>query len=103
MATDQPTRFARLGAAIKREAWIALAIVGFGLLLLPAFVYIVGDMTLGAYADDGGIRDFYVNLYKALIQGNGAAWLLVVGPYLLILLVRLLWVPLARKPAKSSS
>ncbi len=95
--------YERFLAILKREAWLVLAFVGFGLLLLPAFVYIVGDISLGPYAGGGSLKAFYVNQFRALIDGNGAAWLLALGPYLLIQLVRLLWLPLAKKPAKKTS
>ena len=92
----------RVKVIAKREAWIAGALVGFGFLLLPACVYFVGDITLGAYGP-GGIKEFYVNQYRAVADGNVAAWILALGPYAIVQLARLLWVPLARKPAEKSS
>jgi hypothetical protein len=79
---------------LRREAlWLAI-IGGFGLFVLPALVYLVGEQLLGEYRPDGGMGTFYGDLYGHLAGLSGLAWLLVLGPWFAILLLRLLWLPL---------
>lgn len=76
---------------------------GFGLLALPALVFVVGQVLLGEYRPDAGVGAFYADLYGHLMAASPWAWLLVLGPYLAIQLLRLLWLPLGwatRRPAQ---
>lgn len=66
---------------------------GFGLLLLPALVYLVGQQLLGEYRPDAGLGGFYTDLYGHLGAASAWAWLLVLGPYLAVQILRLLWLP----------
>lgn len=75
----------------------------FGLLALPALVYLVGQFLLGEYRPGAGMGAFYADLYGQLAAPAPWAWLLVLGPYLGIQLLRLLWLPLgwlAHRPAR---
>lgn len=67
--------------------------IGFGFLVLPAIVYGVGVRLLGEYRPGGGMGLFYGDLYRALGRGEGWAWLLLLGPYLGIMAIRLMWLP----------
>ena len=92
---------------LRREAlWLAI-FVGFGLFVLPALVYLVGEQLLGEYRPDGGMGTFYADLYGHLARLTGLAWVLVLGPWFAILLLRLLWLPLRqfgrRHPARPAA
>jgi hypothetical protein len=86
----------------RREALLLAVFGGFGLLVLPALVYLVGQFLLGEYRPGAGMGTFYADLYGHLGAASPWAWLLVLGPYLAIQLLRLLWLPLGllmREPA----
>ena len=65
---------------------------GFGLLGLPALVLMVGQVLLGEYRPGAGT--FYADLYGHLGALSPWAWLLVLGPWLAVQILRLLWLPL---------
>jgi hypothetical protein len=70
-----------------REVLLALGLVAFGLIVLPALVYLVGQRVVGEYPD--GLGSLYAALGDALIAGNVFAWVLVFSPYLSVVLIRL--------------
>ena len=79
---------------LRREALLLLIMGGFGLLVLPALVYLVGEQLLGEYRPDAGMGVFYGDLYAELVALSPFAWLLVLGPWLALQFLRLLWWPL---------
>jgi hypothetical protein len=82
----------RLRAASKgeRELWLAGFTVAFGLIVLPFFIYIAGNATLGPN-ESGGLGAYLLDFMKGLIRPHAAYWLIVLGPYLLIAMARGLW------------
>jgi hypothetical protein len=80
-------------AWLRREALLLLTLGGFGLLLLPALVYLVGERLLGEYRPHGAMGSFYADLYGHLASPSIWAWLLVLGPWLAVQFLRLLWLP----------
>jgi hypothetical protein len=79
---------------LHRELRYLAVLLGFGLLAMPPLIYFAGVATLGPY--DGGLAAFLGALYKAFFTLDGAAWLLVAGPYLLFSAIRVLTAPLRR-------
>jgi hypothetical protein len=86
--------YAGLTPAWRRELRIAALFVGFGLVVMPFLVYLAGVLTLGPY--EGGLLAFLGSLYLAFFTATPTAWLLVCGPYLLVMAVRILTRPLRR-------
>jgi hypothetical protein len=80
---------------LRREALVLAACFGFGLLVLPALIFLVGEQLLGEYRPGAGMGAFYADLYAQLAAMSPWAWLLVLGPWLGIQLLRLLWLPFA--------
>lgn len=78
---------------LQRELLVLVVLVGFGLLALPGLVYAVGAFLLGEYQPGATVGTFYADLYLALRQPSPWAWLLVLGPWLGIQWLRLLWLP----------
>lgn len=74
---------------IKREIAIAAGLFAAGLLLLPPAIYWVGRQAAGAYAG-GGALAFADQIWADFMQLEPAAWLLVLSPYVLLQLVRLI-------------
>jgi hypothetical protein len=79
---------------LRREALLLLILGGLGLLALPALVYLVGEWLLGEYRPGAGMGVFYGDLYAELAALSPFAWLLVMGPWLALQFLRLLWWPL---------
>jgi hypothetical protein len=79
---------------LKREGLLLAVFGGFGLLGLPALVFMVGEFLLGEYRPGAGMGSFYADLYGHLGALSPWAWLLVLGPWLAVQMLRLLWLPL---------
>ena len=88
---DRPRRSPARPPSLKREARLFLIVGGFGIVLLPALVYLAGSLTLGPY--DGGIGPFLAILYRDVASLSPAALALVLGPYVIFQLVRWLTRP----------
>jgi hypothetical protein len=71
----------------ERELWLAGGAVAFGLLVLPFLIYLAGSITLGPY-ESGSVWLYLLDFLKGLMRPHLAYWLIALGPYLLILLLR---------------
>lgn len=71
---------------ILKELLFAVGLVAFGLIGLPALVYLVGQQLLGEY--EAGLVGFYDATGRALLEGSPFAWMLVMSPLLTIELLR---------------
>ncbi len=71
----------------ERELWLAGTAVAFGLLVLPLLIYLAGSISLGPY-ESGSLWLYQLDFLKGLVRPHLAYWLIVAGPYLLILLLR---------------
>ena len=60
-----------------------------GLLLLPLAIFLVGDVVFGDYEGDG-YGQFFESLIGRLAGGERFAWFLVLSPYLVVQLLRVL-------------
>jgi hypothetical protein len=73
---------------VRRELlWVLIGLV-VGLLLLPPAIWLIGAHVFGAYAA-GNVRDLVDHFYRGLGQGQQAPWIVVLGPYLAIVVLRL--------------
>ena len=77
---------------IFTSLWLA-----FGLFVLPALIFWVGDALLGPYGvspdeQGAGLSTFYVDFFGDLADGSGRAWGLALGPLLLMYLLRAIFV-----------
>lgn len=61
--------------------------VGIGLIVMPLLIYTAGILTLEQY-ENGGLGAFLGDFLKGLARFSGAAWIVLLGPYLLLLTVR---------------
>jgi hypothetical protein len=83
----------------RREATIAAAAIGFGLLVLPFAVYIVGQRLIGDYGTTGGgplalAEAVWLDLLALRLR----AWILVLSPYIAVQLIR--WVRRVWRPQR---
>ncbi|HUY83240.1 MAG TPA: hypothetical protein VMU86_01595 [Steroidobacteraceae bacterium] len=84
--TPARTRAAR---GWRREALYAVGWVAFGAIGLPILIYLCGITLLGRYPGASLGRTFSA-LWLGLGAPSAASWVVVLGPYALILLLRLL-------------
>jgi len=81
---------------LLQEILIVFALAAFGLIALPAIVFVVGQQLIGEY--ENGMGGFYEAIAAALAEGNVFAWTLVFSPYFVFQLVRFsLWLRHQRK------
>ena len=73
--------------AIKFEAALLLGTLLFGLLLLPAAIYVVGSAYFGE-SGEGGFKTFFAALHADIRSMDAATWFLVLSPYLGIQVLR---------------
>jgi hypothetical protein len=59
-----------------------------GLVVMPAFIYIAGRLTLREY-QNGGLFALYFDYFKGLIDLRESCWIAVLGPYGFLMLFRL--------------
>ena len=91
--TSSPSR-----PAWRREATLAAALIGFGLLVLPFAVYVVGQQLLGDYDENAGPMALAEAIWLDLLSLRLPAWILVLSPYVIVQLartVRRVWRPRA--------
>ncbi|HVO00433.1 MAG TPA: hypothetical protein VMT49_10360 [Steroidobacteraceae bacterium] len=71
-----------------RHEWIAAGIcLAIGLLLMPVLIWLVGSSRLGPYAN-GGLFALWRDYVVALAHGSLAFWLVALGPYVALWLLR---------------
>ena len=58
-----------------------------GLLVMPALIYIAGIYTLQEYAN-GGLWALYGDVFKGLFEPRSSNWVVVLGPFALLSLLR---------------
>jgi hypothetical protein len=80
---------------IFASLWLA-----FGLFVLPAIIYMVGTLLLGPYGENQGLGAFYADFFKDLVEPAGRAWILALGPLVVVFILRLVF--LGRAPQKDS-
>ena len=92
------------GSRLRLELIVGSAWLAVGLFVVPAVVYWVGNASLGPYGENAGLSTFYGAFFADLASGAPRAWVLALGPLLLISLVRLLYIGVGtRTPAPEKS
>jgi hypothetical protein len=87
---------------LKAESLTTLLLIFVGFVMLPCMIYLVGQFVIGEYEGEGGLGGLFIAIYQSLGRGNIATWILVLSPYFVVQLLRLIVVLLrARKPVTS--
>jgi hypothetical protein len=73
-----------------RELVIGGSAIVVGLLIAPLAIFMVGHQTLGPYPH-GGAGRLLADYYAGLGRGAPVFWAIALGPYVMTLLVRLLY------------
>ncbi len=82
MKHNQRLRFELIFASI----WLAI-----GFFVFPAMIYGVGILLLGPYGENAGLGSFYADFFGDLVEPAGRAWILALGPVILISALRLVF------------
>jgi hypothetical protein len=80
---------------IRFEIILGSILLAFGLFALPALIYLAGITLLGPYlenAQGNNIALFYKSFFADLAAPSARAWLIAVGPLLVIALFRLAFI-----------
>jgi hypothetical protein len=91
-SADELSADERRSRRLRFELIFASLALAFGLFLLPALIYWVGAALLGAYGEKAGLSTFYVDFYGDLADGAGRAWILALGPMVLVYAVRAVFI-----------
>lgn len=88
---NQPLRrmweLGRGARGLWRELLMIAACIGVGTLAMPCLIFAVGRVALGPYAH-GSVFALWRDFMLGLASGSQAVWFIVVGPYLLVWLLR---------------
>jgi hypothetical protein len=96
---SSPEPVSGFGRRLRRELILFAVMLAVGL-LLPTAIYFTGQVLLGEYMETGeGVRHLYGDVFADLAAGSPFAWALILGPWLGIVLIRVLWWPLGRRHA----
>lgn len=99
-----PPGAGRSPSRLRKELLIFSIFVAIGLVVLPFAIFKTGEILLGDYSSEGlGIGHLYGDILRGLGAGDWTAWLLVLGPWLGIMMIRVLWWPLARSRRRNES
>ncbi|HEY3731481.1 MAG TPA: hypothetical protein VGL28_09520 [Steroidobacteraceae bacterium] len=63
------------------------ACLGIGVLVMPCLIFAVGRLALGSYAH-GNVFALWRDFMAGLLTGSQAVWVIVLGPYLFVWLLR---------------
>jgi hypothetical protein len=80
---------------IRFEIILASVLLAFGLFGLPALIYAVGTLLLGPYQEtspSNSVALFYRGFFSDLAAPSARAWLIAIGPLLVIGLFRLAFI-----------
>ncbi len=83
----RPRRYWRGARGLWRELVAALICLLVGVLVMPCLIFAFGRVALGPYAH-GSILSLWRDFLRGLASGSEAFWFIVIGPYLLLLLLR---------------
>lgn len=81
-------RWLHLPQGMRGELLLALACLVAGGVLVPCLIWAVGRATLGDYAH-GSMLALLADFFGALARGSLAAWVVLLGPYVLVQTARL--------------
>lgn len=71
------------------ELILASVCLAIGFFVLPAAIYAVGQTLLGPYGEGESLGRFYADYFGDLAEPAGRAWILALGPLILVEGIRL--------------
>jgi hypothetical protein len=73
--------FLKARSPVQREALLLAAGFAFGVLIMPLFIWVAGQLILGPYAH-GGPLALLADHVRALASGSLSSWVVALFPYL---------------------
>jgi hypothetical protein len=70
-----------------RELTLTVTALLVGFLAMPALIYFVGSTALGRY-EGASLGRLFKSIYGTLESGSLASWVVLLGPYALLLIFR---------------
>jgi hypothetical protein len=90
---------ARAQPGVRRELLLLILALLAGVIAVPWAIWAAGQATLGEYSG-GGPFDLWGDFFRGLAAGGAAFWTAALGPYVLLLVLRLL-LRLFRRPSET--
>jgi hypothetical protein len=94
---DSPRSEHGSSTIVRRELLIFGVAVAFGLILIPFFIWLIGNRILGPYthtqdpgAGTGPLR-LIADFFTGLAHGSAVFWCVALGPYVLVSAMRVLY------------
>jgi hypothetical protein len=104
---ESPAHERSSGGRVRRELLIFGIALGLGVLLMPFLIWMVGNRVLGPYTHGQDLHAGPVKLlgdfFVGLAHGSVIFWCVALGPYFLVLFVRVLYAFVRSAPAASAS
>jgi hypothetical protein len=72
---------------VVRELLTIALCAGIGVLVMPCLIFTAGRPVLGPYTN-GNLFGLWRDFISALSSGSASAWFIVLGPYLVVWLLR---------------
>ena len=88
---------------LRFELILGSLLLGFGLFALPGIIYWVGTHLLGPYKEAASAGTFYGDIFGDLATGSPRTWALVLGPLLIVSLLRLIFLRRAAPEAEDDA
>jgi hypothetical protein len=76
-------------ATVRREFLWVLVALAVGMIILPPLIWLIGSRVFGPYGAGTATRDLVDHFFRGLGQGQKAFWIIALGPYLVIVTLRL--------------
>lgn len=76
-------------SSLKKELLVFGILLFVGLIVLPFCIYVVGVNVIGEYSPDAGAFGLVMAIWGDLAQFSMPAWILVLSPWAVIMLLRL--------------
>lgn len=89
---------------LRKLSLSVILLVVFGLVVLPALAFAVGQVIIGPYEGDNGLAGYITVIYQALGEGSAVAVIMVCTPLVVVLMWwALLWLMRRNTVADSAS
>jgi hypothetical protein len=89
MRFSQIFRRLRMVRGWPRELLLSVLALAVGFALMPVLIFHAGSLLLGRY-DGASVAHQFESIYGGLQAGSAASWIVLLGPYGLYLLFRVL-------------
>jgi hypothetical protein len=94
-SSQRPARKSRRSFGLSTELRNLGLCLGLGVVVLPCLIWLVGRTALGPYTN-GGLFSLWTDFIRGLARGSTPFWVIALGPYGFLCLLRGGWYLLTR-------